>query len=243
LPELEQRVALVSGASRGIGRAIAVALAEAGAAVAINYRKQKVAADEVRSTIRNLGRPAIALQADVSLSADVEQLVEAVEHELGPVDILVNNAGITQIKPFYELTEADWDEILRVNLKSAFLMTSRILPGMRQRRWGRIINVSSVAAQTGGVIGPHYAASKAGLIGLTHSYASLLARDGITVNAIAPALIETDMVASNPHASPERIPVGFFGAPEEIARAAVLLAESNYMTGQTISINGGWYMT
>ena len=243
MPKLEQRVALVSGASRGIGRAIAVALAEAGAAVAINYRKQKVAADEVRSAIRNLGRPAIALQADVSLSAEVEQLVEAVEHELGPVDILVNNAGITQIKSFYELTEADWDQILRVNLKSAFLMTSRILPGMRQRRWGRIINISSVAAQTGGVIGPHYAASKAGLIGLTHSYASLLARDGITVNAIAPALIETDMVTSNPNASPERIPVGFFGAPEEIARAAVLLAESNYLTGQTISINGGWYMT
>jgi len=114
---------------------------------------------------------------------------------------------------------------------------------MRQRRWGRIINLSSVAAQTGGVIGPHYAASKAELIGLTHSYASLLAREGITVNAIAPALIETDMVTSNPNASTDRIPVGFFGAPEEVARAAVMLAESDYTTGQTISMNGGWYMT
>jgi len=241
--KLEPRVALVTGASRGIGRAVAIALAEAGASVAINYRTQKGAAEEVRSIIRNLGRPAVILQADVSLSADVDQLLEAVEHELGPVDILVNNAGITQIKPFQELTEADWDELLRVNLKSAFLLVSRVLPGMRQRRWGRIINLSSVAAQTGGVIGPHYAASKAGLIGLTHSYASLLARSGVTVNAIAPALIETDMVTSNPNASPDRIPVGFFGAPEEVARAAVLLAESNYMTGQTISINGGWYMT
>lgn len=241
--KLEQRIALVTGASRGIGRAVAIALAEAGAGVAINYRTQKAAAEEVRAFIRNLGRPVVALQADVSSSAEVDQLVQAVEHELGPVEILVNNAGITQIKPFYELTEADWDEILRVNLKSAFLMTNRILPGMRQRRWGRIINLSSVAAQTGGVIGPHYAASKAGLIGLTHSYASLLAREGITVNAIAPALIATDMVASNPNASADRIPVGYFGAPEEVARAAVLLAENSYMTGQTISINGGWYMT
>jgi len=243
VPKLEQRVALVTGASRGIGRAVAIALAEAGASVAINYRVQKGAAEEVRASIRSLGRPAVTLQADVSLSADVEQLVEAVEHELGPVEILVNNAGITQIKPFYQLTEADWDEMLRVNLKSAFLTTSRVIPGMRQRRWGRIINLSSVAAQTGGVIGPHYAASKAGLIGLTHSYASLLAREGVTVNAIAPALIETDMVTSNPNASVDRIPVGFFGAPEEVARATVLLAESDYTTGQTIGINGGWYMT
>ena len=243
MPKLEQRVALVTGASRGIGRATAIALAEAGAAVAINYRMHRDAAEQVRSIIRNLGRASVALKADVSLSVEVDQLLEAVEQELGPVDILVNNAGISQVKPFQELSEADWDEILRVNLKSAFLVTSRVLRGMRQRRWGRIINLSSVAAQTGGVIGPHYAASKAGLIGLTHSYASLLAREGITVNAIAPALIETDMVTSNPNASPDRIPVGFFGAPEEVARAAVLLAESDYTTGQTLSINGGWYMT
>ena len=243
LPKLEQRIALVTGASRGIGRATAIALAEAGAAVAINYRTHGAAAEQVRSIIRNLGRASVALKADVSLSADVDQLLEAVEHELGPVDILVNNAGISQVKPFQELTETDWDEMLRVNLKSAFLVTSRVLRGMRQRRWGRIINLSSVAAQTGGVIGPHYAASKAELIGLTHSYASLLAREGITVNAIAPALIETDMVTSNPNASTDRIPVGFFGAPEEVARAAVMLAESDYTTGQTISMNGGWYMT
>ena len=243
MPKLEQRVALVTGASRGIGRATAIALAEAGAAVAINYRTHEAAAEQVRTIIRNLGRASVALKADVSLSADVDQLLEAVEHELGPVDVLVNNAGISQVKPFQELNETDWDEMLRVNLKSAFLVTSRVLRGMRQRRWGRIINLSSVAAQTGGVIGPHYAASKAGLIGLTHSYASLLAREGITVNAIAPALIETDMVTSNPNASADRIPVGFFGAPEEVARAAVMLAESDYTTGQTISMNGGWYMT
>ena len=147
--------------------------------------------------------------------------VSSVEGDLGPIDILVNNAGVSQVKHFAELTEADWDEILRVNLKSAFLVTNRVLPGMRLRRWGRIICLSSVAAQTGGVIGPHYAASKAGLIGLTHSYAALLAKEGVTANAIAPALIATDMVTSNPNASPDRLPVGFFGSPDEIGRAAV----------------------
>jgi 3-oxoacyl-[acyl-carrier protein] reductase len=240
---LDKRVALVTGASRGIGRAIAVSLAEAGANVAVNYREKQAAAEEVCAAIRQMGRSAIAVQADVSVSAEVEQLVSLLEGELGPVEILVNNAGISQVKKFDALTEADWDEILRVNLKSAFLVTQRVLPGMRERRWGRIINLSSVAAQTGGVIGPHYAASKAGLIGLTHSYAALLAKEGITANAIAPALIETDMITSNPNASAERLPVGFFGAPEEIGRAAVLLAESDFVTGQTISVNGGWYMT
>jgi 3-oxoacyl-[acyl-carrier protein] reductase len=172
-PKLENRVALVTGASRGIGRSIAIALAAAGANVAVNYRKTQSAAGEVCAEIQRLGRRSIPRQADVSRTPDVDRLVSVVERELGPVDILVNNAGITQVKHFFELTEADWDKILRVNLKSAFLLIRRVLPGMRQRRWGRIINLSSVAAQTGGVIGPHYAASKAGLIGLTHSYASL----------------------------------------------------------------------
>jgi 3-oxoacyl-[acyl-carrier protein] reductase len=241
--KLENRVALITGGSRGIGRSIALALAGAGAHVAVNYRTQQSAAEEVCAAIHELGARAIAVQADVSVSAEVDRLVSAVERDLGALDILVNNAGISQIKPFGELTEADWDQILDVNLKSAFLVTQRVLPGMRKRRWGRIINLSSVAAQTGGVIGPHYAASKAGLIGLTHSYAALLAKEGITANAIAPALIATDMITCNPNASAERLPVGFFGSPEEIARAAVLLAESDFITGQTISVNGGWYMT
>jgi len=236
-------VALVTGGSRGIGRFVALGLAEAGANVAVNYRERREAAEEVCAEIRKLGRAAMVVQADVGVAAEVERLVETAERELGEVEILVNNAGITQVKKFDALTEVDWDEIVRVNLKSAFLLTRRVLPAMRKRRWGRIINLSSVAAQTGGVIGPHYAASKAGLIGLTHSYASLLAKEGITVNAIAPALIETEMVTSNPNASPERLPVGFFGKPEEIGRVAVMLAESAFMTGQTISVNGGWYMT
>jgi 3-oxoacyl-[acyl-carrier protein] reductase len=243
MSKLKGRVALVTGASRGIGKAIAVGLAHAGSDVAVNYHEQQAAADEVCAEIQNLGRRSVALRADVSISREVDRLVDAAERQLGPVDIVVNNAGISQIKHFSELNEADWDKLVDVNLKSAFLVTQRVLPGMRSRRWGRILNLSSVAAQTGGVIGPHYAASKAGLIGLTHSYASLLANEGITANAIAPALIRTDMITSNPNASPERLPVGFFGDVEEIAQVAVMLTESEFITGQTISVNGGWYMT
>ena len=241
--KLEGKCAVVTGASRGIGKAIALALAHAGCNVAVNYRERQKAAEAVCGEIRTLGRAAVAVQADVGVAAEIEQLAETVERELGDVEILVNNAGITRVKKIDTLTEADFDDMMRINLKPAFLLTQRVLPGMRKRRWGRIVNVSSVAAQTGGLVGPHYAASKAGLIGLTHSYAALLAKEGITVNAIAPALIETEMVTSNPNASPERLPVGFFGKPEEIGRAAVLLAESDYTTGQTISVNGGWYFT
>jgi 3-oxoacyl-[acyl-carrier protein] reductase len=243
LSKLEGRTALVTGASRGIGKAIALALAEAGCNVVVNYRKEREAAQQTAEAIRQLGRVCTVIQADVASHSEVERLVSETEKAFGQVDILVNNAGIAQSKPIQELTENDWDHVLRVNLKSAFLLTQRVLVNMRARHWGRIINLSSVAAQTGGVIGPHYAASKAGLIGLTHSYASLLAKQGITVNAIAPALIETDMVTGNPNASTNRIPMGVYGSPEEIGRVAVLLAESDYMTGQTISVNGGWYMT
>jgi 3-oxoacyl-[acyl-carrier protein] reductase len=159
------------------------------------------------------------------------------------VSILVNNAGISRPQRIEEITETDWDELIKVNLKSAFLVTQAVLPPMRASGWGRIINISSVAAQTGGVVGPHYAASKAGMIGLTHSYANLLAKEGITVNAIAPALIQTEMVTSNLRAKPDLIPVGRFGRAEEVAQLAVTLALNGYITGQTISVNGGWYMS
>lgn len=238
---LTNKIALVTGGSRGIGKAIAVALAEAGADVAVNYRSRQNEAEETCAEIRKLGRRAVAVQADVSLAADVARLVAAVEAQLGPVAILVNNAGITRPQLFTEITEQDWDEILTVNLKSVFLVTQAVLPKMRAARWGRIINLSSVAAQTGGVVGPHYAASKAGIVGLTHSYANLLAKEGITVNAIAPALIETEMVANNPKARPDLIPVGRLGTVEEVADVAVLLARNGYITGQTVNVNGGWY--
>jgi len=242
--KLDKRVALVTGGSRGIGKAIALALAEAGCNVVVNCQTEREKAHDVAAAIRAMGRVSIVVQADVSDKSMVEHLVSEAERTFGQVDILVNNAGITQIKRFDQLTEGDWDEMVRVNLKSAFLVTQRVLlNNMRKQRWGRIINLSSVASQTGGLVGPHYAASKAGLIGLTHSYASLLVKEGITVNAIAPALIETEMVKVNPNASPDRLPVGFFGAPGEIGRVAVMLAESDFTTGQTISVNGGMYMT
>jgi len=243
MASLHSRIALVTGASRGIGKSIALALANAGCQVAVNYVQQSVAAEEVRSAIEKLDRRAITIQADVSVPADVERLVSETERHLGEVEILVNNAGIAETKPIAEITLEDWERILRVNLTSAFLVTQRVIPNMRKRRWGRIINLSSVAAQTGGVIGPHYATSKAGLIGLTHSYAGLLAKEGITANAIAPALLATDMVTGNPNASTEKIPLGYFGHPDEAGSAAVLLARSDYITGQTINVNGGWYMS
>ena len=155
----------------------------------------------------------------------------------------MNNAGIARVQKIEEITEADWDKLIDVNLKSAFLVTQAVLPAMRQRQWGRIINISSVAAQFGGVVGPHYASSKAGLHGLAHSYAGLLAKEGITANAISPALIDTDMVRANALARPHLIPIGRFGATEEVGSVVVMLAENAYITGQTINVNGGWYMS
>jgi 3-oxoacyl-[acyl-carrier protein] reductase len=241
--KLQNRVALVTGASRGIGKAVALALAEAGCHVVVNYQIEQAAAQQLAKAIRKIGRGCTVVQADVSLVTGVEHLVGHAEDTFGQVDILVNNAGIAVSKPYSELSLQEWEHTLRVNLTSAFMLSQRVLTSMTKQKWGRIINLSSVAAQNGGVIGPHYAASKAGLIGLTHSYASLLATEGITVNAIAPALIKTDMIANNPNASANHIPMGKFGDPEEIARLVVLLAESDYITGQTISPNGGWYMT
>ncbi len=241
--ELDGKAALVTGASRGIGRAIAVSLAQAGANVAVNFVNRETEATKVCSEIRSIGRRTLAVKADVSVSSEVVRMVGQVEKELGPISVLVNNAGISRPQPLDQITERDWDEILTVNLKSMFLVTQAVVPGMRKQHWGRIINLSSVAAQLGGVIGPHYAASKAGCLGLTHSYAALLAKEGITVNAIAPALIETEMITSNPKARADVIPIGRFGTAEETAEVAVMLARNGYITGQTINVNGGWYMS
>jgi len=238
--DLQGKVALVTGASRGIGRAIAVALARVGADVAVKFRHRSDAADRVCAEIEALGRRSIVIAADVSDSGEVARLVETTETGLGPIDILVNNAGVTRPQPLDEITERDWDDVLATNLKSMFLVTQAVLPRMRMRRWGRIINLSSVAAQLGGVVGPHYAASKAGIHGLTHSYAALLAKEGITVNAIAPALIETEMVTSNPRARPDIIPVGRFGTVEETADVAVMLAATGTSPGRqsTLTVVG-----
>ncbi len=242
-PSLQGRVALVTGGSRGIGKAVALSLAGAGAAVAVNYREQEAEAREVCQKIAANGGQAIAVGADVASAREVARMVERIGEELGDVHVLVNNAGITRPESIEKITEQSWDEVIDTNLKSMFLVTQAVLPGMRKAMWGRIINLSSVAAQLGGVVGPHYAASKAGVLGLTHSYAALLAKEGITVNAIAPALVWTDMVAVNPKARPDLIPVGRFGDIQEVADVAVLLASNGYITGQTINVNGGWYMS
>ncbi|HYL14070.1 MAG TPA: 3-oxoacyl-ACP reductase family protein [Terriglobales bacterium] len=243
MDDLSGKVALVTGASRGIGAAAAIALAKAGADVAVNYRSRSKEADAVCSTIREFGRRALAVQADVSQNVHIREMVSRVQKELGTVSILVNNAAVGRQRNIDEITEQDWDEAINTNLKSTFLLTQAVLPAMRAQRWGRIINMSSIAAQTGGVVGPHYAASKAGMLGLTHSLASLLAKEGVTVNEIAPALIETEMVTANPRANPGLIPVGRFGTVEEVASVVVLLAGNGYITGQTINVNGGWYMS
>ncbi|MGA2185116.1 MAG: 3-oxoacyl-ACP reductase family protein [Bryobacteraceae bacterium] len=242
-PGLSGRVALVTGASRGIGRSVALALAEAGADVVINCRASSGAAHELERQVVALGRRAVTIEADVSSASEVERLVRTAEERLGGIDVLVNNAGIARVQKLAEITEHDWDELIAVNLKSCFLVTQAVLPGMRARRWGRIIGISSVAAHLGGVVGPHYAASKAGMLGLTHYYAAALAGEGITANAISPALIDTDMVRANPNATPARIPVGRFGEVDEVASVVVMLAGNAYITGQTIHVNGGWYMT
>lgn len=243
MDDLSDRIALVTGANRGIGREIVIALDAAGTDVVVNYRSHESEAEETCARIKKHNRRCLSVRADVSVPADVARLVETIESEIGPLSILVNNAGITRSQPAVEITEGDWDEVIRVNLKSVFLLTQAVVSGMRARLWGRIINLSSVAAQTGGVVGPHYAASKAGIIGLTRSYASLLAKEGITVNAIAPALIETAMLEDMPRARTDLIPVGRFGKPEEVADVALMLAHNGYITGQTINVNGGWYMS
>jgi len=241
--DLNGRVALVTGASRGIGRAVALALARAGADVAINFRQREAEARQTEREAAALGRRAVSLRADVSDGAQVAGLIREIEAGLGGVDILVNNAGIARPQPLDQITEQDWDELIAVNLKSCFLVTQAVVPGMRARRWGRIINISSVAAQVGGVVGPHYAASKAGIHGLTHSYAALLAKEGITVNTVAPALIATEMVTGNPRATASLIPIGRFGTVEETAEVVLMLARNGYVTGQTLNVNGGWYMS
>ena len=236
--DLGAHVALVTGASRGIGAAIAWGLAEAGAAVAVNFRERAGDAEAVVAKIKANGGRAIAVAADVSQAAAVAKMVEQISAALGPVDILVNNAGMAIVRGVDDLTEEDFDKTITVNLKSAFLCTQAVLPSMRARKWGRIVNITSGAARGAGSIGPHYNASKAGMEGLTRGYAARLVKEGITVNAVAPSLIDTDMMAGRPDLA-SRIPLGRFGHSEEVAQAVLMLLGNDYMTGQTVALNGG----
>lgn len=239
IPDLTGRVALVTGGSRGIGAAIVLALAAAGADVAVNYRARAAEAEHVAARVQAMGRRAVAVQADVSQAPAVATMIAASEAALGPVDILINNAGIALIRGVDDLTEADFDQTIAVNLKSAFLCTQAVLPHMRAQGWGRVVNVSSGAARGAGGVGLHYNASKAGMEGLTRGYAARLVKQGITVNAVAPSLIETDMVQSGLASSPARIPLGRFGTPDEVAQVVLMLVGNAYMTGQTVALSGG----
>jgi len=241
MSELQNRVALVTGGSRGIGKAIALALAKAGAAVAVNYRARGEEAEAVTEAIRRGGGRVAAFGADVSLRMAVQSMVHDVEERLGSIDILVNNAGMAVVRGLDDITEEDFDRDIAVNLKSAFLCTQAVLPSMRARRWGRIVNISSIGARIGaGSVSVAYGASKAGIEGLTRAYALRLASEGVTVNAVAPGLIDTEMGKPLLDAGiAARIPVGRPGMGDEIAQAILLLVGNGYITGQTIAVNGG----
>ncbi len=243
--DLSGRIALVTGASRGIGAAIARRLAEVGADVAVGYASNRTAAEEQTACISGMGRRAVAVGSDVSDPVAIEEMAGIVEAELGSVDILISNAGIAPQQSLEEITVEDWDRVMDVNLRPAFLLAKQLAPGMRGREWGRIVFISSVAAFTGGIVGPHYTASKAGLIGLVHALAGSLAPYGITVNAVAPALIEGGETLPGDEESRRqlagRVPVGRLGSPEEVAEAVLLLVSNPFITAQTVSVDGGMY--
>ncbi|HEY6759273.1 MAG TPA: SDR family NAD(P)-dependent oxidoreductase [Baekduia sp.] len=239
---LEGRVALVTGGSGGIGAVLCRRLAAEGAAVAVHYRDRVELAEAIAREIVDGGGRAIAVPADLLVPRAAELLVDQVEEQLGGVDVLVANHGHAHRATFDEVDAGAWDETMAINLRAPFLLARRVLPGMVERAFGRILFVSSVAAFTGGIVGPHYAASKAGLHGLTHHLAARVAEAGVTVNAIAPALIEnTDMLPGDPGYLARAIPVGRLGRPDEVADMAVAMLRNAYLTSKVVSLDGGIY--
>ncbi|MBB6282129.1 3-oxoacyl-[acyl-carrier-protein] reductase [Geobacillus subterraneus] len=245
---LEGKIALVTGASRGIGRAVALELARQGANVAVNYAGSEAKANEVVETIRSLGREAFAVQADVARAEDVERMVKTVLDQFGRLDILVNNAGITRDNLLMRMKEEEWDAVINTNLKGVFLCTKAVTRPMMKQRYGRIINVASVVGVIGNPGQANYVAAKAGVIGLTKTAARELASRNITVNAIAPGFITTDMTealsAELKEEMLKQIPLARFGEPDDVARVAAFLASdaAGYMTGQTLHVDGGMVM-
>jgi 3-oxoacyl-(acyl-carrier-protein) reductase len=248
MKELQGKVCFITGGSRGIGRAIALAMADAGADVAFTYLRNQEKAEEVVQTVREKGVRCKAYRDDAACSEETEQVVKQVTEEFGPISILVNNAGITRDKSFLKMTKDMWDEVVHVNLDGLFNTTRAILPSMVETGWGRILNLSSIVGQMGNFGQANYAATKGAIISFTETLARELARKNITVNAVAPGFIETDMVKDMSEAAVMQVkaqtPLGRLGKPEEIADAVVFLASprASYITGQTLGVNGGMYM-
>ena len=246
--KIQGRKALVTGASRGIGKEIALALAQEGADVAINYNKSEKDADEVAKYIEENGCDTWIYPADISDYQQVQEMKDSISKYFGRIDILVNNAGINIDKIFKKMGEEDWNKVISVNLTGVFNCTNAFIDNLIESDHGRVINITSIVGQMGNIGQVNYAASKAGIIGMTKSLARELARDNITVNAIAPGFVETSMVHNIPDDIKEKIlakiPVKRFGKPEEIAKAVLYLVsdDASYITGHVLNINGGMYL-
>jgi 3-oxoacyl-[acyl-carrier protein] reductase len=245
---LQGKVALVTGASRGIGRAIALELARQGAKIAVNYAGSEAKANEVVEEIKNMGGEAFAIQADVSDAQAVDRMIKTVLERFGRVDILVNNAGITRDNLLMRMKEEEWDDVININLKGVFNCTKAVTRPMMKQRYGRIVNIASIVGVMGNPGQANYVAAKAGVIGLTKTAARELASRNITVNAVAPGFITTDMTERlNEEIKAEmlkQIPLARFGEPEDVAKVVAFLASdaASYMTGQTLHVDGGMVM-
>jgi acetoacetyl-CoA reductase/3-oxoacyl-[acyl-carrier protein] reductase len=240
-----KRTAFITGGTQGIGKAIVEKLTSENYKVIIGFMSQKIKANDMVKDINSMNGDAVAIQCDISNRSSIKEVVVKHKH----IDILINNAGISQSKDFLDITDEDWNQMININLRGAFICSQEVIPSMLERNWGRIINITSIGGQWGGINQAHYASSKAGLTGLTMSLARLYSGNGITSNSVSPGIIETDMTAwikdKDKQILTQEIPVGRFGLVEEVAEAVSFLASeaSGYISGQTINVNGGMLRT